>query len=858
MGDLATTMASPPRPSTSSSAKVGAPDPIHTENATAIAGPLSSPPPIPSPFSPSFPPSQGSSLRIESRGGNPKEPSAPSPDLPSSPLKPIHRMESESRWDSGQALSRRDSRTTLATDELSAPSLKSPPSIPSIIIDEEHARPSSRRSERKWSPLKKRKPDPLPAVPPLPPVESVPFRGITLDIPTGSFGDLTTDPLESIAESPQNNAKSTSKTDIDGSRTKQSMQSSESLPSGAGNNGNTTLNVHSKSTTTTLLSSRRIRSNNSLRPRPASSVTRAMSIDEEVLSQKVRLMYERGDEDVDDAEINELLGLYDEEAILDEPCTVGFPSSSDGVETERANTPTTSVAGRGSRRGSFIQREPYELAGGLEDWENVEVGDVDRYGFIIPRQKDGDTSDPAPPVLQRVSTSLLLASTTPRRKRTLRREPSVAPSSRSFAGRSPPRKSTDQSRPTSSQSSYQVSLRRSTSRIRYATNRLPHNKNRKFVDEASDMLTLPGQVIEDDDNSPRALAMKKKEWEREDKWRKMAKVVSNPKDGAGMTFEFDVKSSKLIERTWKGIPDRWRSTAWYAFLSASAKKRKDSPTETELIQKFNELQDEASPDDVQIDIDVPRTISSHIMFRRRYRGGQRLLFRVLHAMSLYFPDTGYVQGMAALAATLLAYYDEEHAFVMLVRLWQLRGLDRLYRSGFSGLMEALGNFEKGWLEGGEVSEKLTELGISPTAYGTRWYLTLFNYSIPFPAQLRVWDVFMLLGDSDEPSLSVPASRPPTSSRTGTDTGTANGNSESNPLPLSAPSPSQPHASPFGKSLDVLHATSAALIDGMRDIILESDFENAMKVLTSWVPIKDVEIFMRVARAEYKVHHRKKG
>lgn len=64
-------------------------------------------------------------------------------------------------------------------------------------------------------------------------------------------------------------------------------------------------------------------------------------------------------------------------------------------------------------------------------------------------------------------------------------------------------------------------------------------------------------------------------------------------------------------------------------------------------------------------------------------------------------------------------------------------------------------------------------------------------------------------------------------------------------------------SSFGQGLNVLHATSAALIDGMRDIVLESDFENAMKVLTSWVPIKDIELFMRVARAEYKVHHHRK-
>jgi hypothetical protein len=122
------------------------------------------------------------------------------------------------------------------------------------------------------------------------------------------------------------------------------------------------------------------------------------------------------------------------------------------------------------------------------------------------------------------------------------------------------------------------------------------------------------------------------------------------------------------------------------------------------------------------------------------------------------------------------------------------------------------------------------VGIPPTAYGTKWYLTLFNYSIPFPAQLRVWDVFMLLGDSEDPP-----GRPATASAKG------------------------PKKNPgtFGQGLDVLHATSAALIDGMRDIILESDFENIMKVLTSWVPIKDTELFMRVAKAEWKVHRRRK-
>jgi len=64
------------------------------------------------------------------------------------------------------------------------------------------------------------------------------------------------------------------------------------------------------------------------------------------------------------------------------------------------------------------------------------------------------------------------------------------------------------------------------------------------------------------------------------------------------------------------------------------------------------------------------------------------------------------------------------------------------------------------------------------------------------------------------------------------------------------------AETFKADLDVLHATSAALIDATRDILLDSDFENAMKVLTSWIPVKDEDLLMRVAKAEYKVRRKR--
>ncbi len=61
---------------------------------------------------------------------------------------------------------------------------------------------------------------------------------------------------------------------------------------------------------------------------------------------------------------------------------------------------------------------------------------------------------------------------------------------------------------------------------------------------------------------------------------------------------------------------------------------------------------------------------------------------------------------------------------------------------------------------------------------------------------------------------------------------------------------------FGADLDILHATSAALIDAMREILLDSDFENAMKVLTSWIPVKDEDLLMKVAYAEWRVRKKR--
>lgn len=597
--------------------------------------------------------------------------------------------------------------------------------------------------------------------------------------------------------------------------------------------------------------------------------TRSMSSDEEALAEKVRAFYVLGTDTVPDQDNNSVTAKRANLRWQD-----AIPENRDSLLSGTSPATSTTDVSRMPPSPTFL-REDNELAGGLEDWQDVDNSEVDRYGFIVPKTPPVNAADASRingvkrtptgsgPGLQRVSTSLQLAAETPRRKHTIRRAPSNARSTKSDHQ---PQRSPSQH---SIRSTKSVNLHRPQSASRNLANRFPHNKDRRILDEAGDMFTLPRsstastltRTLTDEGTTTTAGTYaplstpqaRRKEVERQEKWRKMAhEVPAKPGIvGGGMTFSFDTASPKLIERTWKGIPDTWRATAWYCFLATSVEKHNrrhpHSPclSDEDLNAMYDEYQERNSPDDVQIDIDVPRTISSHIMFRRRYRGGQRLLFRVLHAMSMHFAETGYVQGMAALAATFLAYYEEEKAFIMLVRLWELRGLEKLYKYGFGGLMEALDDFEKLWLGEGELKKKLDDLMIGPTAYGTRWYLTLFNYSIPFPSQLRVWDVFMLLGDdlNDEQT--------PTAVHRD-DTSMTNGNAK-----LNGGNEKEGEKADFGTTLDVLHATSAALIDGMRGILLDSDFENAMKVLTSWVPIRDEDLFMRVARAEWKLHEQRR-
>ena len=140
---------------------------------------------------------------------------------------------------------------------------------------------------------------------------------------------------------------------------------------------------------------------------------------------------------------------------------------------------------------------------------------------------------------------------------------------------------------------------------------------------------------------------------RVDKWLKMLKEQHKWFPRGSKNHE------KMVERVWKGVPERMRGSLWRILLDLDQIKAEQEGK----YQEMKELARRHSPDIRQIDLDVNRTYRNHIMFRERYNTRQQDLFHVLGAYSIYNSEVGYCQGMSQIAALLLMYLnDEEDAF----------------------------------------------------------------------------------------------------------------------------------------------------------------------------------------------------
>uniref|UniRef100_A0A3P8VDQ1 TBC1 domain family member 10A n=1 Tax=Cynoglossus semilaevis TaxID=244447 RepID=A0A3P8VDQ1_CYNSE len=118
---------------------------------------------------------------------------------------------------------------------------------------------------------------------------------------------------------------------------------------------------------------------------------------------------------------------------------------------------------------------------------------------------------------------------------------------------------------------------------------------------------------------------------------------------------------KVRLRCQKGIPPALRGRAWLYLSGGKVKKEQNQG-------KFQEL--DSQPGDPKwvdtIEKDLHRQFPFHEMFISRGGHGQRDLFCVLKAYTLYRPEEGYCQAQAPIAAVLLMHMPD--AFWGLVQI----------------------------------------------------------------------------------------------------------------------------------------------------------------------------------------------
>jgi len=204
---------------------------------------------------------------------------------------------------------------------------------------------------------------------------------------------------------------------------------------------------------------------------------------------------------------------------------------------------------------------------------------------------------------------------------------------------------------------------------------------------------------------------------------------------------------KMVERVWKGVPERLRGSLWATLLDLDRIKQEQFGK----YQEMKELARKYSPDIRQIDLDVNRTYRDHVMFRERYNSRQQDLFHVLAAYSMFNTEVGYCQGMSQIAALLLMYLNsDEDAFWALSQIMSCPkyNMHGFFIPGFPKLIRFQDHHDK------ILHKKLRRLqkhlisqNITTGLYTLKWFFQCFLDRLPFSLSIRIWDLYLLEGES---------------------------------------------------------------------------------------------------------------
>eukprot|EP00945_MAST-04E_sp_MAST-4E-sp1_P007912 g7912.t1 len=198
---------------------------------------------------------------------------------------------------------------------------------------------------------------------------------------------------------------------------------------------------------------------------------------------------------------------------------------------------------------------------------------------------------------------------------------------------------------------------------------------------------------------------------------------------------------KIRQRIRRGIPNVLRGHMWMSLTGAGVAKYHNASVYSECLLAADSGLEET------ISRDISRTFPRHQQFRVTGGLGQRSMFHVLRAYSVYNPEVGYCQGMGYICALLLCYLNEEDAFWTMVSLMQKHEMEGLYQEGLPKLqlyhvvLEKLIRIRLPQI----ASHFFDELMMLPSMFASKWFLTIFTYSFPLDVVVRVWDIFMSEG-----------------------------------------------------------------------------------------------------------------
>uniref|UniRef100_A0A0N5B4F3 Rab-GAP TBC domain-containing protein n=1 Tax=Strongyloides papillosus TaxID=174720 RepID=A0A0N5B4F3_STREA len=188
----------------------------------------------------------------------------------------------------------------------------------------------------------------------------------------------------------------------------------------------------------------------------------------------------------------------------------------------------------------------------------------------------------------------------------------------------------------------------------------------------------------------------------------------------------------------RGIPKTIRGKVWLHLIKVSDKIN---------LHSFENMAGNSKCVS-EISKDLNRQYPNHEMFSDSSpygRQGQKNLFNILKGYTILFPDRGYCQAQAPIAALLLIQMPPEDAFKLFIGICD--GIAKDYYSDNLERLQKEGKILKSLLKIHlpKIYTLFEKHEVEPELYMVEWFLCLYSRTFPINVVLRLWDVLFCEG-----------------------------------------------------------------------------------------------------------------